>query len=652
MRDLFDDFMDELRRRQDAAAGRTPVPDGDEGDDAEPDDDLPDDPDAPGERSGPTASDGSDEPDEPDELGASGEDDGPPPGPEPTPIDERRPASGRQGRRRPRSGGGGPRRPVGGPEDGAGDGRPGMGRRIGLLVAIAVIAFVLLLGGTVVGFITDAIWFRSVNFENVFWIRIGTQAGLFGGTFVVGVVLLLGGLFIADRSVPRGTGTPGGGIGSFFERLAEAAREAEEGTRSGRRPTMRGSYPGPYSDRADGPSSPGASSDRPPYRPGGVALGMDDVPDLTPVARIGLTILGVLIALGIAASVAGQWETIQLWIHRVPFAPAGSPAVADPVFGRDISFYLFSLPFYRLIQEVVTGLLTGGIILAGGRYLVALLNGGFELTTRIRVHLALLVGLVLIVIAIGYQLDKLELVYSNRGVATGVSYTDAHAQFIAFDALTIITALVGAFLVGAAFTRWVWPLGLAVVAWLAASFVLGSVYPALVQQLTVNPNALAQEQPYIVNNINMTRLAFGLDDWVPKPFKGDAPLTAAAVSQEIGDVPERQAVGLPAAGRHARPAPDDPPVLQLHRHRHRPLRHQRPAPTGDARCPGARAEQHRGHLLGEPADHLHPWLRRGDGAGQPGDAGRPARPHHPGPAAGLDHGRAADHRAADLLRRG
>jgi uncharacterized membrane protein (UPF0182 family) len=529
MRDLFDDFMDELRRRQDAAAGRTPEPDGDEGDHAEPDDDLPDDPDAPGERSGPTASDGSDEP---DELAASDDDEGPPPGPEPTPIDQRRPASGRQGRRRPRSGGGGPRRPVGGPEDGAGDGRPGMGRRIGLLVAIAVIAFVLLLGGTVVGFITDAIWFRSVNFENVFWIRIGTQAGLFGGTFVVGVVLLLGVLLIADRSVPRGTGTPGGGIGSFFERLAEAAREAEEGTRSGRRPTTRGSYPGPYSDRADGPSSPGVSSDRPPYRPGGAALGMDDMPDLTPVARIGLTILGVLIALGIAASVAGQWETIQLWIHRVPFAPAGSPAVADPVFGRDISFYLFTLPFYRLIQDVVTGLLTGGIILAGGRYLVALLNGSFELTTRIRVHLAVLVGLVLIVIAIGYQLDKLELVYSNRGVATGVSYTDANAQFIAFDALTIITALVGAFLVGAAFTRWVWPLGLAVVAWLAASFVLGSVYPALVQQLTVNPNALAQEQPYIVNNINMTRLAFGLDDWVPKPFKGDAPLTAAAVSQE------------------------------------------------------------------------------------------------------------------------
>lgn len=407
-----------------------------------------------------------------------------------------------------------------------------MGPRIGLFAAIAIVVLVLLLGGTIITFVTDAIWFRSVGFENVFWTRVGTQAGLFVGTLVVGLVVLLGGLLVADRFSPRGTGTGGGGIGAIFERIAEAAREVEEGNRTGRRPGMRGSYPGPYGDREDGPSSPRGPIGRPPSGPGSVGFGGEDLPDMTPVARIGLTVLAVLIALGIAGSVAGHWEAIQLWLHRVPYAPAGAPAVTDPIFGRDITFFLFELPFYRLVQSVVTGLLIGGTILAGGRYLVAFLNGNFEFTTRIRVHLGLLVGLVLIVIAIGYQLDKLELVYSNRGVATGVSYTDANAQFLAFDALTVITALVGAFLVGAAFTRWVWPLGLAVVAWLAASFVLGTVYPALVQSLTVAPNQLAQEFPYIRNNMNMTRLAFGLDDWVPKPFKGDAPLTPAAVAQE------------------------------------------------------------------------------------------------------------------------
>ena len=516
MRDLFDEFMDELRRRQEAATGRSPEPAADEEDEPDVRTD---------EEAVPVMSAMAGDDEEP------GETEGPPPGPEPTPIDQRRGTSGRQGRRRVRPGGGGPRRPPGGPRDGADEEQGGMGRRITLVVVIAAIAVILLLGGTIVTFITDAIWFRSVGFEGVFWTRVGTQAGLFVGTFVVGLVVLLGGLLIADRSVPRGTGTSAGGLGSLFERLADAARAAEEANRTGRRPQMRGSYPGPYSDRDDGPSSPGGSGPRPPYGGGGILVG-EDLPDLTPVARIGLTILAVLIALGIAGSVAGSWETIQLWLHRVPYAPAGAAAVTDPIFGRDIGFFLFELPFYRLVQEVVTGLLIGGVLVAGGRYLVSVLNGNLEVTTRIRVHLAVLAGLVLIVIAIGYQLDKLELVYSNRGVATGVSYTDANAQFVAFDALTIITALVGAFLVGAAFTRWVWPLGLAVVAWLAASFVLGTVYPALVQQLTVNPNALAQEQVYIGNNIKMTRLAFGIDGWVPKPFQGEAPLTQAAVTQE------------------------------------------------------------------------------------------------------------------------
>src|ERR1700704_3734999 len=190
MRDLFDEFMDELRRRQEAAAGRAPKPDGGElgPEDEPPDEDvLAADPDRSerAARAEPSAGDG---PDGADEL------DGPPPGPEPTPIDGRRAGPGRQGRRRSRPGGRGPRRPVGGPEDGAGEGRPGMGPRIGLFIAIAIVVLVLLLGGTIITFVTDAIWFRSVGFESVFWTRIGTQAGLFIGTLVVGLIVLLGGL--------------------------------------------------------------------------------------------------------------------------------------------------------------------------------------------------------------------------------------------------------------------------------------------------------------------------------------------------------------------------------------------------------------------------------------------------------------------------
>ena len=69
--------------------------------------------------------------------------------------------------------------------------------------------------------------------------------------------------------------------------------------------------------------------------------------------------------------------------------------------------------------------------------------------TPVRVHLAVLGGLFLLSVAFGYQLDKYELVYSTRGVATGVSYTDQHAQFFAFDVLTVVSGLAAALLVGA-----------------------------------------------------------------------------------------------------------------------------------------------------------------------------------------------------------
>ena len=84
-------------------------------------------------------------------------------------------------------------------------------------------------------------------------------------------------------------------------------------------------------------------------------------------------------------------------------------------------------------------------------------------------------------IAVGYQLDKFELVYSTRGVATGVSYTDAHAQFLAFDVLTGLSAIAAAFLVGGAFTRVMWPLALTIAVWSIAAIGIGRIYPEVVQ---------------------------------------------------------------------------------------------------------------------------------------------------------------------------
>jgi uncharacterized membrane protein (UPF0182 family) len=257
-----------------------------------------------------------------------------------------------------------------------------------------------------------------------------------------------------------------------------------------------------------------------------------DVPDLSPLGMIALAVVGALIVLALAGAGATAWETFLLWRNQVPFAPPGAQPITDPVFGRDIGFFLFQLPFLRLVQSIANGLLLGSLVLAGGRYVLAAARDGLELATPIRLHLAILAGLFLLSVAAGYQLDKFELAYGQNGVAAGVSYTDHAARFLALDVLTIVAAIAAAFLVGGAATGLGWPLAGAIAVWLGASVVLGGIYPELIQRFVVTPNPYANEAPYIANNISMTRLAYGLDQWTGSAYSGEAPLTADEIAQE------------------------------------------------------------------------------------------------------------------------
>ena len=441
MRDLFDDFLEELRRREAAARGEDP----DAG--------------AP-RRARPVGPNPDDD----------GGDDQPPP---------RRPRAVRTEPRRRR-------------------------RRFGWwLVGIAILVLFLALS-VGLDLWTDALWFRSIGFDAVFWTRLGAQVGLFLAAALGALAILLGNLALAARLAPaEGTGRGGGSFRSLFDRLNEAAEQGRAG--------------GGFRTEASRP----------------VSFDADDIPDLTPLAGIALVALAVLIALTIGGSVAASWETILLWINRVAFSPDAANPVRDPVFGRDIGFFLFDLPFLRLVQALFNGIVVASLIAVAVRYLVGASRGGLVFPTSVRVHLAVLGGLFLLSIAFGYQLDKYELAYSGRGFVTGVSFTDQHAQFFAYDVLTVVSGLAAAFLVGAAFTRMLWPLGLTVGVWLLASLLIGRAYPEAVQRFTVQPNEFAQEQPYIRNNIAMTRLAFGLDVWEDDhPFRGEAVLTPKVIADE------------------------------------------------------------------------------------------------------------------------
>jgi uncharacterized membrane protein (UPF0182 family) len=456
MRDLFDDFLEDLRRREALARGE--------------------DPDAgrPPRRGGPN--DGADDPRPPDD------DDGPPRESSPP----RRPRDIRDKRR-----GGGRRRRV-----------SWWIASIALLVLFVLFSFGLDLW-------TDALWYRSVGFDAVFWTRIGAQAALFAAALFGSLAILLLNLWLAGRMMPPpDESRRGGSFRSFLERINEAASQSADPNRR------------PGGSRWD------AQDPRP------ATFEMGDFPDITPVAGVALVGLAALIALTIGGSVASVWETVLLWANRAPFSPDAAAAVVDPVFGKDIGFFLFELPFLRLVQALFNGIVLASLLLVFGRYLVGASRGSLVFTTPVRVHLAVLGGLFLLSVAFGYQLDKFDLAYSTRGIATGVSFTDQNAQFLAYDVLTVLSGLAGALLVGGAFTRLLWPLGLTIGVWLLASLIIGRLYPEAIQRFTVQPNQYAQEQTYIANNIAMTRLAYGLDDWEDRPFRGEEVLDGAAIEAE------------------------------------------------------------------------------------------------------------------------
>ena len=246
------------------------------------------------------------------------------------------------------------------------------------------------------------------------------------------------------------------------------------------------------------------------------------------IRRLLLPVLG-LIAFFSGVSASTNWETVLQYFNATPFG------TADPLFGRDLSFYVFILPFWRLLYGWATLLLIATIALSLLLYVLqrslVLTARGPRLAAGARAHLLLLGAAFLVLKAGGFWLDRFELLYSPRGVVFGASYTDVYASL---PALQILAAL--ALLCGGACLFQVWRPGWRLLA--TALVALGvvwvgglGIYPALLQRFSVTPNELVAEGPFIIHNIRMTRQAYGLDRVEEKDFPAEENLTSAALDR-------------------------------------------------------------------------------------------------------------------------
>ena len=343
-------------------------------------------------------------------------------------------------------------------------------RRPQPIVLLVVVFLALGLVAQVVPFYTDLLWFGEVGYAGVFWTTLSLQGGLFTAV-TVGVLVFL------------------------WANLAFAARTAA---------------PDVLWELED-------------------QLGLPGRVVIEPLIRRFLPIVLTVIAIvsGLRGSV--HWDTVLGYNNAQPFN------VTDPVFGRDLGFFVFTLPLWRLVHGWALALVAATMLLTLVLYVLqrslVLTTRGPRLAAGARTHLLVLGAVLLALKAVGFWLDRFEIVFSPRGFIFGASYTDVNATLPVLGVLAVlagVAALACLAQVGRPGLRLVaGGLGLLIVVWVVG---LG-VYPAGLQRFRVSPNELAAERPYIEANIRMTRQAYGLDRIEEKEFPADESLDARALSR-------------------------------------------------------------------------------------------------------------------------
>src|SRR6478752_4010406 len=328
-----------------------------------------------------------------------------------------------------------------------------------LIIAAVVVGIFLILLGLASDFLVDWLWFSSIGYLQVFWTTIGAKAAVFFAVWTATAVTLWLNGWLAARLARR---QPTQSVAGFVWQAA-------------------GNVPPPDL--------------------------LVFMRDRLPWPRV-IAGAAALIALLVAAIEVGNWNVFLQFLYRVPYG------ADDPLFNKDIGFYLFVLPAYLIIKNWMLLTLVLSALFAGIIYWV---HGDIEYDVHHRsispiaiAHGSALLGLLFVVEAASYGLDRYLLLYSDNGVVVGASYTDVHVK------LPLLWLLIGLSIV-AALAAWanVWirtyrlPAA-AVFLFVIGTLVLSGVTPALFRQVFVKPSELQLEKPYIERNIALTRQAYNL----------------------------------------------------------------------------------------------------------------------------------------------
>jgi uncharacterized protein len=241
-----------------------------------------------------------------------------------------------------------------------------------------------------------------------------------------------------------------------------------------------------------------------------------------------LTPATILIAFFMGLTAAGQWEAFQL------FQAASPMGVTDPVFGRDLSFYLFQLPFLRYLISWFGGLwfvcLLTAAVIAVFRFQFQLNQRGVTLKPWVKRYLFAIFGILFLFLAGYFYLSRYDLLFSGRGAVFGPGYSDQNYLIPALNLMIPCSLLLGLLFVLKAFKpggRWIYgALGLFIVLYFVGTYVL----PGFVQRFIVTPNEIQKETPFLSRYIQGTLQGYGLGQVEERALTSETVLTPAIVN--------------------------------------------------------------------------------------------------------------------------
>ena len=342
-----------------------------------------------------------------------------------------------------------------------------------LLVPAAIVMFIVV--GGVTGYLQKWLWMEQLHYPGIFWTLFSVQWTMFAAAFVSVFLFISINLGVALQH----SGVIGGRVRRELIQQNEVSRA-----------------------------------------------------DTVSLAALGITprllrAVVVIISLGLAWSAAGAF--FSQWDTYLRFQYGGSFGVADPLFGIDVGFYVFQLPFYQLLQASLLVLTIAIVIGVGCIYLYSwtLLasRAGKYSAGNATSHISILLTILLADLAAGFWLDHYALVYSTMGVVYGAGFTADHVTRFALWFMVAISVAAFVFLAFNVARPSVRPLIVGAGAWVVAYAVAVLVIPIIVQKFFVQPSELALETPYLRHNIDSTRTAYELDTIQETSYPAMADLT-------------------------------------------------------------------------------------------------------------------------------